>query len=62
MFLTFIYEPRHGKMCLWDKFGHFGISWFLNRSLYDEQTYFCLTEIFKLLEKILEFELSTAGR
>ena len=40
----------------------FGISWFLNRSLYDEQTHFCLTEIFKLLEKILEFELSTAGR
>ena len=54
------YEPRHGKMGLRDKFGHFGILWFLSRSLYDEQTHFCLTKIFKLLEKILEFELWTA--
>ena len=41
-------------MGLRDKFGHFGILWFLNRSFYDEQPHFCLTKIFKLLEKILE--------
>ena len=40
--------------------GHFGILWFLNNSLYDEQTHFCLTKLFKPLEKILEFELWTA--
>ena len=27
-----IYDPCHGKMCLWDKFGHFWILWFLNTS------------------------------
>ena len=55
-----IYEPRHEKMCLRDKFGHLEILWFLNRSLYDEQTHFCLNKLLKLLEKILEFELWTA--
>ena len=55
-----IYEPRHGQMCLRDKLGHFEILWFLNRSLYDEQTDFCLNKLLKLLEKILEFELWTA--
>ena len=44
-------------MCLRDKFDHFEILWFLNRSLYDEQTDFCLNKVFKLLEKILEFNL-----
>ena len=58
--LVILYEPRHGKMCLRGKFGLLGILWFLNRPLYDEQTHFCLTKIFKLLEKILEFELWTA--
>ena len=56
------YEPRHGKMCLRGKFGHFEILWFLDRSSYDELTRFCLIKIFKLLEKIMEFELWTAWR
>ena len=29
-------EPRHGKMCLRGKFGHFEILWFSYRSLYEE--------------------------
>ena len=34
--IILVYEPRHGKMCLRDKFGHFEILWFLDRSSYDE--------------------------
>ena len=30
------YEPRHGKMCLRGKFGHFEILWYSYRSLYEE--------------------------